>query len=328
MKTFTFIFFFFCAWICPSSILFSQTCCSGGVPVSSNIGFSNAEIKTLQLSLNANFNTLKTLFSFSDKLIDDQRKRTTQSYLIRGHYTFTDRFAVEGFFSFIRQTREIFSRVNEPSDFESSFGVGDPILLATYRLTSGSFKWTIGAGPQIPLGSFTETNSRGLFLVEDLQPGSGSWDIVLISLFELPLTSRPSTTVFGRSIFDFTGSNSDSRNGRQTYTFGNDYQFIAGISDQLFVANNIIYPSLSVRYRQSNRDAVDGNETSGTGGKWLFGKASLGIEFFWETRLSIDVELPFYTFVNDTQLSPNSIINVSIHKTFSFDKNKNSIINF
>lgn len=306
----------------------SQTCCSGGVPVSSNIGFSNIEKNVLQVSLNTNFNTLKTLYSESEALDDDQRKRTTQSYLIRGHYTFTDRFAVEGFFPFIRQTREIFSRFSDASDFESSFGVGDPILLASYRITNGNFKWTLGAGPQIPLGSYTETNSRGLFLVEDLQPGSGAWDLIVISMFEFPLTSRPSVNIFGRTIFDLTGSNPNSRNGRQTYTFGNDYQFIAGISDQIFVANNIFYPSVSMRWRQTNRDAIDSSESPGTGGKWLFTKISLGYDFFWKTRIAIDVELPVYTFVNETQLTANSIFNLSIHKSFTFNDDSDIIINF
>ena len=305
----------------------AQTCCSGGVPVSSNIGFSHTQKQVLQLSLNTNFNTLKTLYSGNDALDDDDRKRSTQSYLMRAHYTFTDRLAVEGFFPLVRQTREIFSRVNDASDFESSFGVGDPILLASYKLVDSNIKWAVGGGLQFPLGSFTERNSRGLFLVEDLQPGSGALDVILISLLEVPLTSRPSMNVFGRTIFDLTGSNSESRNGQQTYTFGNDYQFIAGISDQLFIAQQIIYPSVSLRYRNTQRDKVDSIENSGTGGNWLFAKASLGINFIAETTITVDVELPVYTFVNETQLSPNSIINLSIHKAFSFSKEPDLFIN-
>ena len=310
-----------------SAYLQGQTCCSGGVPVSSNIGFSHTQKQVLQLSLNTNFNTLKTLYSGSQALDDDQRKRSTQSYLMRAHYTFTDRLAVEGFFPFVRQTREIFSRVNDASDFESSFGVGDPILLASYKLIDNNIKWTIGGGLQFPLGSYTERNSRGLFLVEDLQPGSGALDVILISLLEVPLASRPSANVFGRTIFDLTGSNPNSRNGRQTYAFGNDYQFIVGIADQLFVAQQVIYPAVSLRYRNTQRDKVDSNENNGTGGNWLFAKASMGINFWGATKLTVDIELPLYTFVNETQLSPNSIINISIHKAFSFSKEPDLFIN-
>lgn len=318
--------------LCFVSLFFSaqlqgQTCCSGGVPVSSNIGFSHTQKQILQLSFNTNFNTLKTLYSGNQALDDDDRKRSTQSYLIRAHYTFTDRLAMEGFFPLVRQTREIFSRVNDSSDFESSFGVGDPILLASYKLVDSNVKWAVGGGLQFPLGSFTERNSRGLFLVEDLQPGSGALDVILISLLEIPVASRPSTNLFGRTIIDFTGSNSESRNGLQTYTFGNDYQFIAGISDQLFIADQVIYPSVSLRYRNTKRDKVDSNEISGTGGNWLFARASLGINFVAETTLTVDVELPIYTFVNGTQLSPNSIINISIHKAFSFSKEPDLFIN-
>lgn len=314
--------------ILPTAVLLSQTCCSGGVPVSSNIGFSNSEKKILQLSLNTNFNTLKTLYSGSESLDDDQRKRSTQSYLVRVHYTFTDRFAIEGFFPFVRQTREIFSSFDDSSDFESSFGIGDPILLASYRLTDGPVKLTFGAGPQIPLGSFTKRNSRGLFLVEDLQPGSGAWDLILLALLEYQLPSKPSMSIFGRTILDYTGANPDSRNGQQTYEFGNDLQIIAGLSDQVFVANRIVYPAISLRYRNAQRDRVDDIPNSGTGGKWIFAKASIGFEFFWESSLTFDFELPVHTFVNETQLSPNSFVNISWHKVFTFSSSTDTLINF
>ncbi len=313
--------------LCICQTGYSQTCCSGGVPVSSNIGFTNKQSNTLQLSLSANFNTLTSLYTESQRLQDDQRKRTTQSYLIRAHYSISERFAVETFVPFVRQTRSIFSQTSNDVDFESSFGIGDPILLASYKISDSAFKFTLGAGPQIPLGSFTQRNSRGLLLVEDLQPGSGAWDLIVIGIAEYSLPSRPTTNVFSRVIYSYTGNNDESRNGLQTYTFGNDIQVIAGVADQFLVANRFVSPSLALRYRFAEQDEIDFIPNNGTGGNWVFAKATLGFEFLWESSLSLDLEIPIHTFVNNTQLSPDSIVTISWSRSFKFSKNE-VLINF
>jgi len=49
----------------------AQSCCSGGVPIASNLGFGSAEKKVLQLSFNLDYNKLTSLFSNSDRLDDD-----------------------------------------------------------------------------------------------------------------------------------------------------------------------------------------------------------------------------------------------------------------
>lgn len=291
--------------------------------MSSNIGFSNKKSSTLQLSLSSNFNTLKTLYVESDPLDDDQRKRTTQSFLARAHYSFNDRFALETFVPLVRQTRSIYSNtVANAVDFESTFGIGDPIVLASYKIINSALQLTVGAGPQIPLGAFDRRNSRGLILVEDLQPGSGAWDLVLLGIADYTLPSRPSTNIFSRVIYSHTGENPNARNGSQIYEFGNDIQVIAGVADQFLVGSRVVVPSLALRYRAAQRDTVDFGQIDGTGGEWVFAKATLGVEFLWQSSISFDIELPLHTFVNDTQLSPNSIITISWSKSFSFSKNE------
>ena len=277
--------------------------------------------------MSANYNTLTTLYTESQKLQDEQRKRTTQSYLIRAHYSISEKFAIETFVPFVRQTRSIYSSSSNNLDFESSFGIGDPIVLGSYKIFDSAFKLTLGAGPQIPLGSFTQRNSRGLLLVEDLQPGSGAWDLVILGIAEYSLPSRPTTNLFSRAIYSYTGSNDESRNGLQTYEFGNDIQVIAGVADQFLLAKRIVTPSLALRYRFAEQDAIDFIPSSGTGGNWVFAKATLGVEFFWESSLSLDIEIPIRTFVNDTQLSPDSIVTISWSKSFQFSKNE-VLINF
>ncbi len=315
--------------MCKSAVLFyifallctqlkSQTCCSGGVPIVSNLGFGSANKKVLQLSANLDYNKLTSLYTNSEKLDDGLRKRTTHAYLIRANYTFSSKFAVESFFSFVHQGRTIYGNTGEEFK-ESSFGIGDPAVLLIYELFDNPFTFRIGAGPKIPLGATDRRNSQDLTLVEDLQPGSGAWDLVLFSSLEYALPSRPSAVLFTNYIQSFTGTNPSSRGGNFNYEFGDDIQIISGISDQLLVFKNIITPGIAFRYKAARNDLVNGNDIPGTGGDWLFMKFSTGFALSNESSLNISVETPLYTRVNDTQLSPTLILNFAFAHTFDFN---------
>ena len=300
----------------------AQTCCSGGVPISSNIGFNSDDAQTLQLSFTTDFNVLKSLYSGTEKLDDGLRKRTTQSYLIRGAYTFSSRLSIETSVSLVRQTRKIYGR-NENIDFQSTFGIGDPVILIIYDVIKGPFNWRVGLGPQVPLGRTNLLSDRGLFLVEDLQPGSGAWDAIMFSSLSITSFLRPTNTLFLNAIYSSTGANNDSRGGRQTYEFGNDLQLISGISDQFVWFGQILSPSIGLRFRAANRDAIDGIANSGTGGTFLFLRGGLSLDVSNDYRLSLNGELPIYTRVNETQLATSYTINLSLYKRFSFRKDTN-----
>lgn len=306
----------------------SQTCCSGGVPVSSNLGFQSSEAGIFQLSLSADFNILKTLKSGSDRLDDSDRLRTTQSYILRAAYALNDRLTVEAFIPLVRQTRRITTNAGA-FDRESTFGIGDPVALLIYDIIRKDITLRIGAGPQIPLGSDNATNSRGLMLLEDLQPGSGAWDVILMGSLEYQLPSRPSSLLYLNAIISQTGSNPNSRGGLQVYEFGNDLQFMGGYSDQVLAFNQMITPGLSVRYRYADRDAVDQNEIPGTGGKFIFGRISNSIPFpKLKSSLNLNFEFPIWAAVNETQLSPSYSINVGWFKRFEPKKEYDDVIPF
>lgn len=304
----------------------AQTCCSGGVPVSSNLGFQSSDEKSLQVSLSADLNFLRTLKTESSILDDDQRLRTTQSYLLRGAYSLSDRLTFEGFFPIVRQTRRITS-ISGSNDKEATFGVGDPVALLIYDVIKKGVTFRIGAGPQIPLGGTEQTNDRGLRLLEDLQPGSGAWDVIVLASLEHNLRSRPSSLIYVNSILSFTGVNNNARGGAQTYEFGNDIQIIAGFSDQILIFNNIITPGLSFRYRQAERDLISGSALPGTGGNFIFTRLSNSIPFpKANSSLNLNLELPLWSRVNDTQLSPTYTINVGWSKKFILESQSDQLI--
>lgn len=298
----------------------AQTCCSGGVPVSNHIGFQSAQSKILQLSFSTDFNLLNTLYNESHKLDDRFRKRTTQSYIFRGAYSFSSKLSGELLIPLIRQTRTIYSGAGDISDFDSSQGLGDPVVLIMYHLVKSKVTWRVGAGGQFPVGSYTETNDRGLFLVEDLQPGSGSVDMILMNSLEFSPDFRPSVLLYLNTILQVNGENANSRGGIHAYKFGNDFQLIAGIVDQFFLFNQPVNFGMKARYRSANQDQINENLVPGTGGQWFFAGAHIGIPFIARTMLNFNIELPITTKVVDTQLSPDLIFNISVYKKLDLSR--------
>ncbi len=309
-----------------STIGNSQTCCSGGVPVSSNLGFSLESPKTLQLSIVSDFNTLQDLYAGRDKLDDDQRKRTTQSYLIRAGYSLSKKLNIETSMSFVRQTRKIYS--NSGEDFQSTFGIGDPVFIVIYDLLQFPVNIRLGLGTQVPLGSTSKKSTRGLFLVEDLQPGSGAFDLVSYSSLIYTFKNNPNMTIFSNVIFSLSGTNHDSRGGAQSYEFGNDLQLISGWSNQVIIAEQIFNGSIGFRYRKVSRDKVDNIENSGTGGQFFFLRTNLTLLLSQNWNITINGEIPLYTYVNETQLATSFSFNIGITKKLAFHDKSDPLNNF
>ena len=66
---FRFLFFFLSIGI--TNITFCQTCCSGGIPLSNNIGLEFSEAKTALLGISYDFNNLNTLKKESETIDDN-----------------------------------------------------------------------------------------------------------------------------------------------------------------------------------------------------------------------------------------------------------------
>jgi len=109
-------------------VSYSQTCCSGGVPLSGNIGFEGSERATLQMELSYDLNYLATLKNGSEVYNDGNRRRLTQSILLKSGYQITNWLAVDALFSYVFQARRIVG--HEQSDLVQTNGLGDALLMA------------------------------------------------------------------------------------------------------------------------------------------------------------------------------------------------------
>lgn len=294
----------------------TQTCCSGGVPLSNNIGGLPVSSKhTWQFSLGGDLNTLKTLKEGTAELEDDSRERRTFSALFKTSYSFTDRLFVEGLFSWVQQERTI----TQPTDFTDhtkTQGIGDAVLIANYAyINNSNLKLIVGIGPKLPTGASDLKNDDGLILNADLQPGSGAWDGIFSHRIQLTNKLRKSQTYFLNFIYRFTGVNYQYL-GDQRYQFGNEIQLLAGVADQFLIGSALMSFGLNSRYRAVEQDRFNNQLLPNTGGSWLFVMPVIGWHIRSNLILGLNGELPLYAHVEGTQLTPTYRINGSIYYSY------------
>ncbi|MEL6558873.1 MAG: hypothetical protein AAFQ94_11865 [Bacteroidota bacterium] len=299
----------------------AQTCCSGGVPLSANIGLPASDKGNWQFSLNFDNNVLRTLKTGNETLNDRLRERVTNSVLLETGYGLTDKLSLDVFISLVEQQRTIFTAFGNNQTVTR--GLGDAVILLKYNLLSKSTfsNWQVGIGPKLPTGSTDKRSTNGLALPADLQPGSGSWDLVLWSNYIFSLATRPTTSLFITSALRATGANNDYL-GSIRYEFGNEFQLIAGITDRhTLFSSLLIDTSLSFRYRLATRDTNNGTEIEATGGEWLFITPQVSTILSTKLSANISLELPLMSFVNNTQLTPTNRITLGVF--FKLNKSTN-----
>lgn len=285
--------------------LFSQTCCSGGVPLSNNLGSPNDGKGSLVIGLNYDYNNLNTLNAGSGKLDDDSRLRITNSVLINLGYSFTDKLAIESLFSWVNQTRTISQFGNE--NLSETSGIGDAVFLLKYAvpdILGSKTVLNLGLGTKAPIGKSNLTSSEGFQLTADLQPGSGAWDVLGWMAISKGLNFRPSATLSGSLIYRATGKNNSYLNNSSVYEFGNVLQTNLGYVDQVLLFNVVVNPGLIFKYRKSLADRIDSSEIPNTGGEWIFVRPELGVQIGPNIQLNTKIEIPIYSYVDGTQLTP------------------------
>lgn len=290
--------------------LLAQSCCSGGVPLSNNIGLLPQNKGSWQLNWSYDLNTLNTLKAGTEVLDDNSRRRQTHSALFQLGYTFSERWSAEFFISYIRQERRI--RQFGREDFTFTQGLGDAVALVKYQLLPHQDQdFLVGLGIKAPTGPSDLLSSQGLRLNADLQPGSGAWDALVWIQYSASLSFRPSLSWSLTGTYTAKGTNNEYL-GNQAYRFGQELQFITSLADQLLVAGQIIGPSLSFRFRHVASDLQNDEKVPGTGGIWLFARPGLAWSLTPVLNISAGIELPLFADLVDTQVTPTHRIQLGL----------------
>lgn len=305
----------------------SQTCCSGGVPLSGNIGFTGAGTGTLQMELSYDLNYLNLLKSGSERIVEDSRTRLTQSMLYKAGYSITDYLAVDALFSYVFQSRRI--QFQETTSIAETNGAGDALLMLKLVLSgvvNEAMDLQIGAGPKIPLGKSDLTDERGITYNADMQPGSGSWDLLTWAYGAWQPKFRPSSLVSARIVTRLNGVNNKYL-GAGSYRFGNSIQAYLGYGDQFILGKLLLSPSLQGKYRHVREDRIAGEELLNTGGQWLYLVPGLSWHIHPKLLLNLSPEIPIYSRVNGIQLSPTFRFQAGIYVLMDLKKRTTIKIN-
>ena len=287
---------------------YSQTCCSGGVPLSNNIGLPILDKGTFQFGVTYDYNRLNTLKEETRKLASNLRLRETHSVLLNMGYTITNNLSVEALFTWVNQKRVIQSN-NTKSE---ASGFGDAIVLSRYRIFSNeSTEVLLGAGIKLPTGATDKKNELGVQLNADLQPGSNTYDGVYMVSFSKRLAFRKSMSFSSRVTYRATGVNTNYQVSSR-YKFGNEFLSHFTVSDQLFLFNQVLNPSLSFKYRQVEKDQINSSKISNTGGQWVFLIPSVSLNISPKTQFIVNAELPTYSKVEGIQLTPTYRLSVGV----------------
>ena len=299
------------------SLSIGQSCCSGGVPLSNNLGMPAGKQGLIQLTLSYDYNNLNTLKAGWEQLDDDSRERLTHSFLLNWGVNLSKKLSVEGILSFIQQERRITQLVG--SDIARTRGLGDAVFLVNYSLFSSqdqSKNLRLALGFKAPLGDFNQRSPLGPVYNAELQPGSGSWDGILWTQWASAFSFRPSLTYHVTLAYSTKGRN-DAYLGDQLYQFGNEIQLSSGLADRIFLGKKILDPALSLRYRNASVDRFNEAVLPATGGQWIFLEPSIA----WWLNPNFSVNLksssPVMAFVEDTQFSPTFRFTLGIFYRFS-----------
>lgn len=303
----------------------AQTCCSGGVPISANVGMPVNSSSKWQIALNYDLNVLKTFKNGSDQLNDDTRERKTHSILFSTGFNVSKRFSINSLISYVRQERRI-TPANLPGTFQQTNGIGDVVLLFRYRIThpdNNANIFTVGLGPKLPTGPTDLRNDIGITLNADMQPGSGAWDAVIWTNYLHQFKFRPSMILFTTTTIQLTGTNNKYL-GSLRYELGDNYRVDLGVSDRIHLWTLIFDPGLALRYRIAARDKNEGQKQTNTGGEWLFIVPSVRYAISNNLIFQLTADLPLYSYLNGSQLTPSYRINTGFYYIFS--KKKDFII--
>ncbi|MFY0688697.1 MAG: hypothetical protein JXQ90_16100 [Cyclobacteriaceae bacterium] len=286
-------------------------CCSGGVPMASNIGMGELEGRGFQLELSYDQNSLEKLKSGSTNLKEKSRSRITRTALLESGFSFGNGWSVDALMSVVAQERTILIPLERQT---RTSGFGDMAMLVKYRVNP---MLLVGYGLKLPTGKFDKNNELGLLLNADLQPGSGAWDQLAYMSLRHASSLRPSMTYSLSATARLTGKNRHYLNETAVYEFGNEFVIVMGVSDMVLIKGLIIRPAVNINTRYALRDKFDDIAFPSSGGIFLRVNPQVSVQASQNIQVIANTTIPVFQHVFDTQLAMTNRFNLGFHFTLS-----------
>ena len=297
-----------------ASSMYSQTCCTAGMPVSSILEIPKSE-KAVLFQLRYEYRSINRLVDNDEVLENDPRSRSGQNISLKTDYVFNKSLAVSAVLPFVQQTR------NNSSEKQQSFGVGDLTLMTQYSLKS----FSLGAAIKLPTGNVNQRSSSGLLLSPDMMSGSGTYDFLFRLAYEnnsflLPLLSARLNSTYRVNGTNEDFGSTDSFAGRR-FAFGNELN-LRGYLDYIVTTKKLFFiPHLGLNYRFSGANTEQFVDAPNSGGHWLNIPVGLAISKDGIKTISFFSEIPVYQNLEGLQITTNISVGVQLSYKIS-RKNK------
>ncbi len=200
----------------------SQTCSCAATPLFNPLEYSTLKNRKWHFAIAYKYHAINDLMEGSKKVEDDtKRRRNAQALLLDIRYALFRSFTLRAVFSSAWHEREVGISTALPV---STQGFGDSMLSIQYTPVYYSDRnrteVSIGGGVKIPLGQ-SEAKIIGV-ASEDMQPGTGSWDIIAWAYVSRLVSLVPGLEIFTGASTRFNGSN------KRSYRFGNEIIYSFG----------------------------------------------------------------------------------------------------
>jgi len=293
---------------------FTQTCCSGGAPLTGVLNLRAVKPGGWGVSMTYDDNKIEDIMLENELTNEKYLRRYTRTMLTQIDYGFTKNFTGTIVIPYVMlgQTTDSY---NGPVEANTS-GLGDLLLLGQYgKILPNQASIVLGGGIKLPVGETQGRSELGLILPANLQPGTGSFDFLLSLQYQTSFKFRRSLT-FSQTFNARLNTVSTIFIFHNTYKFGNVFQAFSSFADQIVIAKILHTPSLTFRYRYQGFDILEGFANSNTGGHWIT------IAPGWATNVSKNMilgftgEWPLYRDVNGFQLTTSRRLVVTLQFMF------------
>lgn len=312
-KIFATIIFLSVLFSLNSSIL-AQGCCTAGSSTFGGLERGVNNYGNLNIGLGYLRNGLNSTFNGTEE-IDDPLNRTASvsSFNYEFEYGLAERVSLLISGAYVIKNRETTVRSNETNETEViSFegkGISDIIILGKYAIitpdVTSQMGLALGGGVKLPVGSYTE-EVDGTRLAIDLQPGTGSTDVLLWGNYFMGFLPSP-FSISANALYRYAGSNLDG------YKFGDEIIFALG--GEYHITDYLTF-SISGRARFANEDFWGGRFLPSTGGTYydiipalIYSERIYSLKVFYQG--------PLYRNVEGIQLTTTNLIGVELLFNFN-----------
>lgn len=314
--------FYLLALVFSSILFFNNTlhaqCCAAGSPNSDNSFSPNGSKNILAISVTFTHSLSDDYFKADSYLSDYQYLRSFYNFSsLQVSYGINSRLTVTSDLGyFYSKTQEFPSSINFPNGYKrKAFGLADATLSFSYKLLDNKkrkLNFLPLAKITIPVGKFDQMFGP-VVLPVDLQPSSGNFKFLGGFMLTKQFSKKP-ISIGNISSLEYSNW---IKTDRTVYKYGNLYN--ASFFGMYSFKNKISLKGI-MRYQYRERATNEDKKLiSASGGSLFFASLDVGYLLFQTWKINALIEIPFYKYMNGTQLTQKYLYTLTVSKAINLN---------